>query len=157
MHPLIAALAAPFVFSLSLLAHAASPIYPDVTRAAADVDAAIALARGSGRRVLVSFGGNWCGDCRVLDANFHKAQIASLLEKHFVLVHVNVGDRGIDSNFAIADRYGIPLKKGVPALAVLDGEGRLVYSQKNGEFESMSRMDPAAVNDFLRKWTKPAG
>ena len=40
----------------------------------------------------------------------------------------------------------------MPALAVLDGAGRVVYAQKNGEFESMRTMDPASVAAFLKKW-----
>jgi len=40
----------------------------------------------------------------------------------------------------------------VPALAVLDSDGRLLYSQKNGEFESMRSTDPRSVTAFLRKW-----
>jgi hypothetical protein len=40
----------------------------------------------------------------------------------------------------------------VPALAVLDSDGRVVFSQKNGEFESMSRMDARSVNEFLTRW-----
>ena len=71
---------------------------------------------------------------------------------HFVLVRVNVGDKGIDHNIDLAQRYGIPLNKGVPALAVLDSDGRVVFSQKNGEFESMSRMDTRSVNEFLTRW-----
>jgi thioredoxin 1 len=90
----------------------------------------------------------------VLDANFHNPENAALLEAGFVLVHVNVGDKGIDHNFDVAERYGIPLKKGVPALAVLESDGRLLYSQKSGEFEDMRRMDPKSVNDFLRQWSR---
>jgi hypothetical protein len=44
------------------------------------------------------------------------------------------------------------LKRGVPALAVLDAHGHLLYSQKDGEFESMRRMDPGSVTEFLNKW-----
>ena len=110
-------------------------------------------ARAKRKRVLVDFGGNWCGDCKVLDANFHKPENAALLEKGFVLVHVNVGDKGISDNFDVAERYGIPLKKGVPALAVLGSDGKLLHAQKNGEFESMRKMDPASVHEFLRQWS----
>ncbi len=102
--------------------------------------------------MLVEFGGNWCTDCRVLDINLKKPENAALLEKHFVVVHVNVGDKGITDNFDVAERYGIPLKKGVPALAVLESDGRLVYAQKSGEFGSMRSMDPKSVNDFLTRW-----
>ncbi|MEP7260642.1 MAG: hypothetical protein ABI669_05570, partial [Usitatibacter sp.] len=69
------------------------------------------------------------------------------------LVHVNVGEKGIDTNLDIGDRYGVPLKKGVPALVVLDSAGKVVHAQKNGEFESMRKLDPKAVNDFLVKWS----
>ena len=96
----------------------------------------------------------WCGDCIVLDKHFQAGENAALLKKHYVLVHVNVGEKGISDNFAIAERYGIPLKKGVPALAVLDSDGKLVFSQKQGEFESMRKMDPASVAEFLRKWSR---
>jgi hypothetical protein len=63
-----------------------------------------------------------------------------------------VGNHGIDHNMELAQRFGIPLAKGIPALAVLDSDGRVVFSQKNGEFESMSRMDPRSVNEFLTRW-----
>jgi thioredoxin 1 len=133
-------------------AHAAGPLYPETSQAEADVSAALAVAAKSGKRVLVDFGGNWCGDCKVLDVNLKKAENAAILERRYVLVHVNVGDKGIDSNFALAERYGIALKKGVPALAVLDGTGRVIHAQKQGEFADMRSMDPKSVNDFLVKW-----
>ena len=136
------------------LAFPAEPLYPDTSRAHGDVKAALQEAGKSGKRVLVDFGGNWCGDCKVLDVNLRKPENAALLEKHYVLVHVNVGEKGIDDNLDLGERYGIPLKKGVPALAALDADGKLVYSQKNGAFESMRKMDPKSVNEFLVKWRR---
>jgi thiol:disulfide interchange protein len=138
-----------------LFAHAAEPIYPEVARANADIEAALKDAAQTHRRVLVDFGGDWCTDCRILDINFRKPENAALLKESYVLVHVNVGAKGIDTNLDVGERYGIPLKKGVPALAVLESDGRLVHGQKNGEFESMRSMDPQSVNDFLKKWKGP--
>ena len=37
-------------------------------------------------------------------------------------------------------------------LAVLDGHGKVLYSQKSGEFEAMRRMDESSVSDFLNQW-----
>ena len=37
----------------------------------------------------------------------------------------------------------------VPAVAVLSSTGRLLYSQKGGEFESMRPMQSSAVTQFL--------
>jgi thioredoxin 1 len=148
------ALSALAALTLTLLAPPswADLVFPNPSSGRADIDAALAQAASSHKRVLVQFGANWCGDCKALDENFHKPENAALLSSHFVLVHVNVGDHGIDHNLDLAQSYGIPLNKGVPALAVLDGDGRVVFSQKNGEFEAMQRMDPRSVNEFLVRW-----
>ena len=137
--------------AFALASQAAGP-YPDTSRAGDDVRAALDSAARSGKRVLVDFGGNWCGDCKVLDINFRKPENAAILEARYVLVHVNVGDKGITTNFDLAERYGIKLRKGVPALAVLDAKGKVLYAQTQGEFADMRSMDPKSVNDFLRKW-----
>jgi thioredoxin 1 len=125
-------------------------IYPDVGRAHDDLDAALQNAAATHRRVIVDFGGNWCGDCHVLDMYFHDATNAPLLEANYLVVHVNVDRR--NQNLDIAERYRIPLDKGVPALAVLDSDGRLLYSQRTGEFEAMRRMESHSVTDFLNQW-----
>ena len=142
------------IAAASLACVAAEPMYPTVDRAKADVESAMKVAKKAGKRVIVDFGGNWCTDCKILDINLKKPENAALLDRHFVMVHVNVGDKGITDNFEVAERFGIPLKKGVPALAVLDSDGRLLYAQVNGEFESMRKMDPKTVNDFLQQWRK---
>ncbi|HEX4331113.1 MAG TPA: thioredoxin family protein [Usitatibacter sp.] len=130
----------------------AARLYPDPARAGADIAAAVAQAVREGKRVLVDFGGDWCTDCKVLDVNMRRPGNAEILVARFVVVHVNVGDKGIEENFDIARRYGIPLEKGVPALAVLDARGEVVYAQKSGEFENMRAMDPASVHEFLLRW-----
>ncbi|HEY1648976.1 MAG TPA: thioredoxin family protein [Terracidiphilus sp.] len=133
------------------LAHSAgSDIYPDPGQAKTDLATALRTAAATHKRVLVDFGGNWCGDCQVLDIYFHDAKNLQLLERNFVVVHINVGH--LDTNQNLARQLEIPLEKGVPALAVLSEEGKLLYSQKNGEFEAMRRMDSSAVTAFLVQW-----
>ena len=128
-------------------------LYPDVAQAKADVAAALKTAAAAHKRVLLDFGGNWCGDCKALDFYFHDPANQALLKANYVLVHVNVGH--MDANLDLAAQYGVPLDKGVPALAVLDEHGALVYSQKNGQFEDMRHMEPGSVREFLTEW-KPA-
>jgi thioredoxin 1 len=125
-------------------------IYPDGAQASGDISAALARASREKKRVLLDFGGNWCGDCQVLEIYFHSPQNKGLLESNFVLVPVNIGK--YDENLDIAAKYGVPVTKGVPALAVLDANGQLLYSQRQGEFESMRQLDPAAVTAFLMQW-----
>ena len=128
-------------------------IYPSPAQANVDLAAALQDAAASRRNIIIDFGGNWCPDCQVLDRYFHDPDNAPLLEANYVLVHINIGR--VDQNLDIAERYQIPLKKGVPALAVLDSRGQLMYSQKTGEFEAMRHMQSSAVGAFLLRW-KPA-
>ena len=128
-------------------------IYPDPAQAKTDLAAAFKTAAETHKRVLIDFGGNWCGDCQVLDIYFHNAENLPLLEKNYVLVHVNIGH--MDENQDIAAQYQVPLDRGVPALAVLNERGKLLYSQKAGEFEAMRRMESSSVTSFLVQW-KPA-
>jgi thiol:disulfide interchange protein len=125
-------------------------IYPAPEQAAVDIAAALKTAAAEHRRVILDFGGNWCPDCQVLDVYFHDAANKPLLEAHYILVHVNVGR--VDQNLDIAARYKVPLGKGVPALAVLDTDGKLLYSQRTGEFEAMRRMASSTVTEFLMQW-----
>jgi len=125
-------------------------IYSATADPHADIAQAVKTATAEHKNIILDFGGNWCGDCQVLDIYFHQQPNLPLLENNYVLVHVDVGH--MDKNTDVADKYGIPLKRGVPALAVLDAHGRLLYSQKNGEFEAMRRMDPASVTEFLNQW-----
>jgi thiol:disulfide interchange protein len=138
----------------SAVPSAVPDIYPAPSRASADLAAALASAAATHKRVIVDFGGNWCTDCHVLDSYLHDSINKPLLESNYILVHVNIGH--LDANVDIADRYQIPLKRGVPAIAVLDAKGNLLYSQKTGEFEAMRYMQSGAVTDFLVHWKDPA-
>ena len=123
-------------------------IYPSIDAAGADIRTALAEAKRTHKRVIVDFGGDWCPDCQVLNIYFHQSPNAELLSKYFVRVNVNVGR--MDANKDIAERYGVPLK-GVPALAVLNGRGKVVYAQ-NREFADMRHLDSASLTAFLNQW-----
>ncbi len=123
-------------------------IYSETTDAHLEIKKALATAKLEHKRVLLDFGGNWCGDCRALDAYYHQEPNATLLKTYFILVDVNIGK--FDKNVDIAKKYEVPLEKGVPAVAVLDANGQLLFSQKHGEFESMRRMDVSSVTEFLQ-------
>lgn len=125
-------------------------IYNENADAHAEVHDALARAAREHKRIILDFGGNWCGDCQVLDIYFHREPNAALLADNYILVDIDIGH--MDKNVDIAEHYKVPLQKGVPALAVLDVHGQLLYSQTNGEFESMRRMDPNSVTTFLQRW-----
>ena len=123
-------------------------LYPPIPDADKDLKAGIAEARRTHKRVLVDFGGDWCGDCQVLDIYFHQEPNADLLAKNFVKVNINIGR--IDANFDIAKRCGVDLH-GVPALAVLDDHGKVIFAQHN-QFSDMRYMESTSVTEFLNQW-----
>src|SRR6516165_2218499 len=122
----------------------------------AHVEIADALKKASQqhKRVLLVFGANWCYDCHVLDLAFHRPDVMAVLNPNFVVVHVDVGQG--DKNQDIMKQYQVPMAKGIPAIAVLDNDGKLLYSQQGGEFEKARALAPEDVLAFLNKW-KPKG
>ena len=123
-------------------------LYPAITDAQKDLEAGLAKAKAEHKRVILDFGGDWCGDCQVLDIYFRQQPNADLLAKYYVKVNINIGHE--DANLEIAHKYGVPVQ-GVPALAVLDSHGRVLFSQ-NKEFSDMRYDKPQTVTDFLSKW-----
>ena len=149
------AIAAIVVAFACVPARSAEPdIYPAPGQAKSDLASALAASAVAHKRVILDFGGNWCPDCHVLDLYFHDSVNRPILEANYILVHVNIGR--MNENLDIAERYQIPLRKGVPALAVLGERGELLYSQRTGEFEAMRGMQSSAVTDFLVHWKGPS-
>jgi thioredoxin 1 len=144
------AAAAALAFAAGAANSASREIYPDPAQARPEIAAALKAAAATHKRVLIDFGGNWCGDCQVLDIYFHNDANRPILDSNFVLVHVNIGH--MDENVDIAQQYRVPLERGVPALAVLSENGKLLYSQQTGQFEAMRRMESSAVTQFLVQW-----
>jgi len=125
-------------------------LYPANANARAEIKEAEEKAAGERKRILLVFGANWCYDCHVLDLAFHRPDFASAMASYEV-VHVDIGPDG-QKNGDLAKEFQVPLDEGIPALAVLEGDGKLVVSQKNGEFEDARSLTPEALLEFLNKW-----
>lgn len=135
-------------------ATARSP-YSPVTRfdparnAAADIDAAIAEAGRTGKRVLLDVGGDWCIWCKRLDSLIaRETGLREFLEAHYVEVKINYSRE--NKNEEVLSRY--PKIKGYPHLFVLDADGSLLHSQETGELEKGKGHDPEKVRAFLETW-----
>jgi hypothetical protein len=130
-------------------------IYPVGADARAEIDAAEKEAASRHKRVLLVFGANWCYDCHVLDLAFHRPDLAPVLAQGYELVHVDLGDDG-KKNSDLARQFDTPLDKGIPVLAVIESDGKVVVSQKNGEFEDARSLTPEALLEFLNQWKPQA-
>ena len=128
----------------------AANLFPPNADARQEIAAALARARRRHTRVLLVFGANWCYDCHVLDLALRHSDLTPLLDANYEVVDVDVGE--FNRNLDLAQQYGVPLAKGVPALAVLASDGRLLYSQKDGEFEAARTLGPDDLIRFLTRW-----
>jgi len=133
--------------SVSVLANAAAPWpYDEKADAAADVQHAIAAAQTDHKRVLLVFGANWCEDCRALDKAMHGSS-QHLIDNKFDVVKIDVGN--FDKNLQLAQRYGNPIAKGIPAVVVVSGTNQVIYSTKGGELANARQMSEQGIYDFL--------
>lgn len=128
-------------------------LYGDSADAHAEIKQALARAKVGHKRLLVVFGADWCYDCHVLDKAFHRPDVAPTLDANFEVIHIDIG-KG-DLNQDLMKDYQVPMERGIPAIAVLDDAGSLLFSQKGGEFESARSLGPDDILAFLDKW-KPS-
>ena len=125
-------------------------IYSETTDPRKDIAAALHQAKREHKRVLLSFGGDWCPDCQMLNYYLHDNANSALVDKDFIVVHVWIGHK--DKNLDLAQQYGVPIDKGVPALAVIDFRGNVIHAQTTGEFGDMRHMESSSVTEFLNHW-----
>ncbi len=114
------------------------------------IRAAVAETVKSGKHIILDFSADWCFDCHVLNEQMHSPGLAPLIARNYVVVHIDVGR--FDKNLDVAARYGVPLRQGIPALAVLDEHGKLLYAQAQGEFQDARHLQPETVRAFFEKW-----
>ncbi len=134
---------------------AARPAIFDPTRdAAKDLEAAVAEAARSGRRVLVDVGGNWCGWCHEME-RFIEAHtdLKALRDRSFVTVKINWSPE--NKNEAVLSRF--PKISGYPHLFILDATGKLLYSEDTSKLEDgKSSYVLEKFTAFLKEWAPPA-
>jgi thioredoxin 1 len=126
-------------------------IYPSSADAHAEIREAEARAAQLHKRLILVFGANWCFDCHVLDLAFQRPDLAPIVNANYEVVHVDIGDDS-KKNADIAQEFRTTLDQGVPVLAIAESDGKVVYSQKEGEFEDARALTPQALADFLNKW-----
>jgi len=130
-------------------------IYPAAADARTEIKEAEEKAVAGHKRLLLVFGANWCYDCHVLDLAFQRPDLSPVLHAGYEVVHIDLGDDE-KKNADLVKQFDIPLNKGIPALAVAESDGKLVVSQKNGEFEDARGLTPDVLLAFLNQWKPEA-
>ena len=83
----------------------------------------------------------------------HNPELAAIIAKNFVVVEIDLGRE--DKTLDLAEKYHVPIKHGIPALAVLDSRGNLLYAMDQGQFADARNMSFESIKEFFEKW-KPS-
>lgn len=131
------------------------PIYDTKADGAKQVADALTTAKREYKNVLLQFGANWCGWCHKLHNLFQSnTNIAAVLKTNYVVVLIDVDKvDGKSHNADINTRYGNPCRFGLPAIVVLDADGKQLTTQDTGKLEAGDHHDPAKVLAFLKQWS----
>ena len=117
----------------------------------ANADAQVATARAravkTGKRLLIDLGGNWCLDCRLLAGTIDLPEMKRFVDRHFVVVTVDIGR--FDKNGQIATGYGVKGRlKGVPAVLIVDPRRNvLLNAGHETELADARSLGPQALAD----------
>jgi thiol:disulfide interchange protein len=136
-------------------------VYDEKADGKALVAAACAKAAKENKRVLVQWGGNWCGWCHILHDVFKKEpEVAKLIRDEYELVLVDAEQFKKDEGHW--KKLGVDLKgQGLPYLTVVDASGKLVANQPTEPLETPKEKaktkgyEKPKVVEFLKKHSAP--
>ena len=131
---------------------AAQHPYDESADAGSTIAAAQAKAKVTGKKLMIVFGANWCPDCRALAGVLAFRDVRDWADKHFVEVEVDVGR--FDRNLDLAGRFGVEVKHGIPAVAVVSPEGNVVNGADASVLADARGMTPQSVADVLARWAQ---
>lgn len=100
------------------------------------------------KRILLTFGANWCSDSRALESHYRSAELGELLEREFLIVHIDVGT--FHRNLDVIASYGDPTDKGIPSVVLLAPDGSPLFVN-HGQLSSAETMSSARIMEFFTR------
>ena len=130
------------------LTDAGSLPYDGAADARAAVRDARELARQEGKILMVTFGANWCPDCRNLHRHLKSDMVRSYTADRFLFVNVDVGK--LNQNRDLAEELGVSLRRGIPVAIFFDVTGRVIGATNDGELEPARHYTSPQILKFVR-------
>jgi len=148
-------LAAVLLSSQLLIAQETKKLYDPSLDGMKQIKDAIAAVSGTGKHVLIQYGGNWCSWCIKFDA-FCKADtaISLIISQNYLPVKLNYDP--VNKNDAANAFLGNPTRFGFPVFIILDNKGKVIHIQDSGLLEDGKGYSQKKVAGFFRNWTSAA-
>ena len=122
--------------------------YDENAEARAMVNSEREKALRDGRFLMVTFGANWCQDCRTLHSHLKSGEVADYTGDLFYFVNVDVGK--FNQNADIAAELGVTLSKGIPVAVFFDPDGQLIGATNEGQLEPARHYSSRQILKFMR-------
>ena len=122
--------------------------YDGQADAAALVSNARMEARAERKFLMVTFGANWCLDCRTLHHHLNSEPVAGYARDLFRFVNVDVGK--FNQNRDVAESLGVSLSRGIPVAVFFDPEGEVIGTTNEGQLEPSRHYSSKQILKFVR-------
>lgn len=117
-----------------------------------DASSVVAEARAAAVReerfLMVTFGANWCRDCRNLHRILHLEEVQDYTRDLFQFVNVDVGM--FNQNRQVAADLGVSLTRGIPVAVFFDPQGQVIGTTNEGQLEPARRYSSKQILKFVR-------
>ncbi len=122
--------------------------YDAAVDAGAMVQAARQQAQAEDKFLMVTFGANWCLDCRTLHHHLTTEPVAGYTRDLFRFVNVDVGK--LNQNRDVAESLGVSLSRGIPVAIFFDPDGQIIGTTNDGQLEPARHYSSKQILKFVR-------
>ncbi len=122
--------------------------YDGQADAASIISSAQKEARAERKFLMVTFGANWCLDCRTLHHHLNSEPVASYTRDLFRFVYVDVGK--FNQNRDVAESLGVSLSTGIPVAVFFGPAGEVIGTTNEGQLEPARHYSSKQILKFVR-------
>lgn len=122
--------------------------YDETADAATLIVEAREQARAENKFLMVTFGANWCLDCRTLHHHLTTEPVVGYTRDLFHFVNVDVGK--LNHNRDVAEGLGVSLERGIPVAIVFDRDGAMLGTTNDGQLEPARYYSSRQILKFVR-------
>lgn len=122
--------------------------YDEFADARSEVASARNEALNDDRFLMVTFGANWCMDCRNLHRQLKSEEVEEYTAELFHFANVDVGK--FNKNADLATELGVSLSRGIPVAIFFDPEGNVIGTTNEGQLEPARLYSSKQILRFVR-------
>ena len=97
---------------------------------------------------MITFGANWCMDCRTLHQTLKTDEVRAYTDSVFLFANVDVGK--FNRNRDVPSELGVELTFGIPVAIFFDPAGNTIGTTNGGQLETARYYSSKQILRFVR-------